>query len=149
MPPEKPPSPHLSRDLPVGFSSSTSVTTPFSRPLKSPKGLSLSGRRVNCRLDLRNPVRREFTLLRVFSHQLRVGCYIDTVDLVIRDIAVHPVDLGTKIPLGHRMTFVRWPSDPEHLACLHQEYLAQSHTWASLSSLSWLDGCQPYCVSAI
>jgi hypothetical protein len=50
--------------------------------------------RVNYRADFRDPICWETTLLSMLSHDLFVTGDIDTIGFVIRNVALHPLNIG-------------------------------------------------------
>src|SRR5271166_5834335 len=67
---------------------------------------SLRGRGIDDRSDLGNTIRREASLAGMFADELLVGRIVDAVDLVIGDIAVHPLNLGAEV-LEYTARFLR------------------------------------------
>ena len=64
------------------------------------------GRRVDDVPHLRNAVRGEASLARVFAHHLFVGRDVDAVDLVVGDVALQPLNLGPEVA-QHRAGLLR------------------------------------------
>ena len=54
-------------------------------------------RRINDLPDFGNPISRKPTLLRVLSHQRFIRGNVDTIDLVIGDVALDPLNLRAEI----------------------------------------------------
>lgn len=64
---------------------------------KTPGRSGLGRGRIDHLSDLGNAVGREAALFGVFTHQLRVGRDVDAIDLVVRDVALDPVDLRAEL----------------------------------------------------
>src|SRR5215510_1116158 len=72
------------------------------------RGRVLSGRGIDDGPHRRDPVRGESPALGVLANQLLARRDVDAVDLVVRDEALHPLDLGAEL-LEHAGRLLRNP----------------------------------------
>src|SRR5688500_12392973 len=67
------------------------------RPRASPTERLFSGRRIDDAADLADLVCRKAAALCVLANDVLVGCAVDAVDLVVRDVAVNPLNFGPQL----------------------------------------------------
>src|SRR5581483_10470384 len=61
-------------------------------------GVVFSSRRVNHSLNFRDLVCGKTSFTGVLAYQFGVGRNVNTIDLIVGDVAVHPLNLRTEIP---------------------------------------------------